>query len=274
MKRLSYIFLLVVLVIGIATILYLRRTPITPLTKSWEKVIPHQIPAEGLSSLSANECGACHLDIYNEWKNSTHAHAWTDPQYQAELKNNKGLFVCLNCHIPLQNQQEYIVEGLLNGDHHQAVQSKNPNFNATLQSEGITCAVCHVRDEAVISVNDNTKAPHKVVKNSKHLSEQLCLGCHNATETLNPMLVCTFETGDEWDKRPERLKDKNCIECHFPTTERAIVYGGQKRTSHFHGLPGSGIAKNSDYKANMLIGFAINDQQPIIENDSILIQLL
>ncbi len=86
-------------------------TVIVPLTKHWEKSVPNQIIPKGLKSLSAKECGSCHNDIYLEWKRANHSKAWEDLQFQAEWKKNKKLWVCINCHTPLQNQQKLIVTG-------------------------------------------------------------------------------------------------------------------------------------------------------------------
>ena len=86
------------------------------LTKSWEKVIPHQEIPEGLTALNAAYCGTCHREHYDEWRQSTHSHAWTDLQFQAEIKKESSPFMCINCHIPIQNQQEFIVTGLIDGD--------------------------------------------------------------------------------------------------------------------------------------------------------------
>ena len=46
-------------------------TSIHPLTNSWEKAIPTQEVPEGLTSLSAKSCGACHQEHYKEWKKET-----------------------------------------------------------------------------------------------------------------------------------------------------------------------------------------------------------
>ena len=100
-----------------------------PLTKSWEKAIPNQKVPEGLVSLSAEQCGVCHIKHYEEWKLSTHAHAWTDLQFQSELKKESSPFMCINCHIPLQNQQEFIIKGLIDGDIYQPVKKKNRYFD-------------------------------------------------------------------------------------------------------------------------------------------------
>ena len=229
------------------------RQDIHPLTKSWEKVIPHQEPPEGLTSISASYCGTCHRDHYDEWKLSTHALAWHDAQFQAEIKKESSPFMCINCHIPLQNQQEYIVEGLVNGDIYQPVLKPNPNFDYDLQQEAITCATCHVRDRAIIGATGSTKAPHKVVKDPEFLSEKLCIGCHNASAELTETLVCTFETGDEWRVGPY-VEKENCISCHLEEVERAIAPGMTPRLSHRHWFAGSGIPKFDTVVTKMLNG--------------------
>ena len=40
---------------------------------------------EGLTDISAASCGECHQAIAAEWGQSTHALAWVDRQFQAEI---------------------------------------------------------------------------------------------------------------------------------------------------------------------------------------------
>ncbi len=232
-----------------------------PLTNKWEKTVPYQEIPEGLSSISAKSCGTCHQEHYKEWKHSTHSHAWTDPQFQAEIAKETSPFMCINCHIPLENQQENIVTGLIDGDVYQPVSHKNTRFDKALQQEGINCASCHVRNGAVIGMTGTNKAPHKTIKDSLHLSENLCISCHNAVATISPQLPCTFETGDEWKAGPYFGK-KNCKTCHMPDTIRAIVSGYAERKSHLHYFMGSGIPKFIDKPTKMLNGLLI-EQLPI-----------
>jgi hypothetical protein len=65
------------------------------LTRSWEKAIPNQAVPEGLETIRASECGECHIEIYNEWRQSIHSVALQDPQFQAEWKKD-NVYVCLN----------------------------------------------------------------------------------------------------------------------------------------------------------------------------------
>ena len=227
-----------------------------PLTKHWESAVPHQTIPSGILSLKAKDCGSCHQEIYEEWKMSTHSVALQDPQFQAEMKKD-NIYACLNCHIPLQNQQEFIVTGLLDGDHKRPVRIPNPDFDAELQQESITCAACHVRDGKVIGTIGMEGAIHAGVVDTEFLSEKLCISCHNVVDQLNPVLVCTFETGDEWKDNWAIREGKNCISCHMEEKERAIFPGGKIRKSHFHGFPGSGIPKFYDMKTTRLDGLEV-----------------
>ncbi len=229
---------------------------ISPLTNSWEIAVPHQETPKGLSSMNAKECGVCHKQHYDEWKLSTHAHAWTDMQFQSELKKESSPFMCINCHIPLQNQQEFIVVGLIDGDIYKPVKKKNPKFNKSLQQEGITCVSCHMRNNAIIGTTGTTNAPHKTIKDSKFLSEQLCISCHNASAVITPTLACTFETGDEWKAGPYPGK-KNCISCHMESTMRENAPGFGIKKSHSHYFAGSGIPKIDSVQTKMLNGLGI-----------------
>lgn len=254
--------LLIILVIILGTILFCLtnldnpKKNIHPLTNSWEIAIPNQEIPEGLTSLSAEQCGTCHQEHYKEWKYSTHSHAWTDLQFQAELKKESSPFMCFNCHIPLQNQQRYIIEGLIEGDIYQPVKKINPQYDKTLQSEGINCASCHVRNNAIIGPTGTVKAPHKTIKDITFLSEQLCISCHNATAVITTTLACSFETGDEWKAGPYFGK-KNCITCHMEKVNREIVAGYGKRPSRYHFFPGSGIPKLVTAKTKSLNGLGI-----------------
>ena len=98
------------------------------------------------------------------------------------------------------------------------------------------------------------KAPHKTIKGTIHLSEQLCISCHNATAVITPTLACSFEIADEWNAGPY-AKTENCITCHMPELNRAIVLGYDKRKSRGHYFMGSGIAKDTSSRAEMLIWF-------------------
>ncbi len=248
------IVLFILPIIGITTY-YSCKQNIVPLQDNWESAIPFQEIPEGLSDISAASCGVCHQSHYEEWKLSTHAHAWTDLQFQAELAKESSPYLCINCHIPLENQQEFIIEGLRNGDIYNPVKKKNPNFDEKLQLEGISCSTCHVRNGHIIGSIGSDKAPHPVKKDPEFLNETLCISCHNANAVVTPELVCTFQTGEEWKAGPY-YPEKNCISCHMDTITRPLMPGMDNRLSHRHWFAGSGIPKRKGVEAVALQGMA------------------
>ena len=244
---------------------------IVPLQDNWERAVEQQTIPKGLRSISAKSCGRCHVRQYEEWQYSTHSHAWTDAQFQAELKKESSPFMCINCHIPLQNQQDSIVKGLVDGDIYRPVKEGNPGFDRSLQVEGVTCAVCHVRDGKIIGLTGTEAAPHPVVLDSAFLSERLCISCHNAVAVVTPTLACTFETGDEWKAGPYYGR-KTCIDCHMDTLSRPLVPNYPVHLSHHHYFRGSGIPKSKGAKTKVFNGldFALSiEPGDSIDSDSV-----
>lgn len=244
--------------LGILVFVFLRDDGsgvITPLSKTWEKAVPYQEIPDGLNSLLSEDCGICHKSHYEEWKLSTHAQAWVDLQFQAEIKKESSPFFCINCHIPLQNQQEYLVDGYVDGKLNRPHRTKNKRWNRKLQWEGVNCASCHIRGNTIVGPTGVKNPVHKTVKDSKYLSETLCIGCHNITSRISPELVCSFQTGDEWRRGPYSAT-KNCISCHMRELNRANVEGFEKKKSHSHYFSGSGIPKFDSLETTILNGMA------------------
>jgi len=203
-------------------------------------------PADGVGSLSAKACGGCHQAIAQEWAMSTHAHAWTDVQYQAELTKSGNRWLCLNCHTPLLAQQDRWPVGLQADDVELPLLVENPAFDAGLRSEGITCAACHVRDGVIHGPGlPDSVAPHPVTVDETLRDNRVCERCHQATATYpGKGFICVFDTGNEWSAGPYPSEDKGCPECHMPTVERPAARGGPVRTVRTHGWRGAGIPKD------------------------------
>jgi nitrate/TMAO reductase-like tetraheme cytochrome c subunit len=274
----KFIFIFgVLLIVAVFSVLnILTSDPVTGFSHKWEVAVPYQEIPEGLSSLSSQACGACHADHYEEWQTSTHAMAWKDPQFQAEIAKETSPYMCINCHTPLQNQQPEIVTGLMEGDVYQPIKHDNPRFDKELQQEGINCASCHVRDGSIISTTVSNRAPHKSVQNKEFLSEQLCITCHNATAVITPELVCTFETGDEWAAGPY-FGTKNCISCHMPVITRPPAKDAEDQPGKMHYFMGSGIAKHDTLKVERLDGleFCLDGILPEYSaNDSLVLKVM
>ena len=226
--------------------LYLRPFPST------------RVPT-GIADLQAKTCGNCHRAIYAEWRVSTHARAWLDDaQFQEELaKSRRGpkdvTWMCVNCHTPLVNQLPKLVVGLKNGDLGQPIYAPNPLYDAPLQKDAITCAVCHVRDGVVLGPYGNTKAPHPVRKDPKLLSTEICLRCHQARETFPELtLACVFNTGKELAKSRYGREGYACQRCHMPAIKRPTTnLATPPRATRRHWFGGSLIPKKPAYEAEI-----------------------
>ncbi|HND28892.1 MAG TPA: hypothetical protein PLA94_02800 [Myxococcota bacterium] len=201
-----------------------------------------RVVPEGLPSLSAASCGGCHTEIYAEWKVSTHAMAWVDPQLQAEMTKSENRWLCQNCHTPLQVQHAQLPVGLIDNDVEKPRWATNPHYDAALQQEGITCAACHVRDGVIQGPTGVKTSAHPTAKDESFLSADLCLRCHQAVaEYPGKTFTCTFRTGEEWAAGP--YKNTPCQGCHMPAVERPSATGAASSTGHRHWFPGSGIPK-------------------------------
>jgi hypothetical protein len=217
---------------------------------------PFLVPLPQLSALQdedgerlgirAAECAECHEEIHAEWKQSTHATALQDLQYLAELgKPDSPRWLCLNCHIPVQNQRRILItpSSRLQDRGHDLrflEEVKNPGFDPAMQAESVTCATCHVRPgesgrSYVVAPGDSGDAPHPVRADAKHL-RTMCIRCHSpGPAQITPTFFCWFETADELRAGPYSGK-QGCVDCHMP---RADSSGGRR---HHHWV-GGGVPK-------------------------------
>jgi hypothetical protein len=207
------------------------------------------------ASLRAEDCGRCHREFYEEWSTSIHSQAWTDPYFQVDWDFDGRQQICKNCHIPLDRQQEHTVLGFEDRDKWQPILQPNPAFDAKLQHEGVTCAACHLRDGKILGTFDSDTAPHPVRKLAN--PNEVCFRCHvvggnrwdtffrfppcgTVAEILStpgaaenaPAATASGHSGERAAGPGDAALD--CVECHMPLTERALVAGGEVRTVRRH----------------------------------------
>lgn len=222
---------------------------------AWARPLVPDIPAfEGTTGNAAARCADCHAEVAAEWSASTHAHAWVDPQFQAELHKDPEVgWICLNCHTPLAAQQPERVAyaGSVRG----AVRSINPTFDPTLRDEGITCLSCHYRPNGIAAVHADVVAPHPTVFAPELREAQTCTRCHEAQAQVEATLVCAFSTGTEWE---EAAPGRTCPDCHMPRVTRSHATGAPAREGGRHLWPGSLLPKDpwSDAEARLFDGWA------------------
>lgn len=214
----------------------IRPTVIFGLRDDYAHAIPFQSVPLGLDSLKAEDCGQCHQEIYEEWKTSVHAHAYQDPFFQAYWKKDGNVWVCLNCHSPLENQQPTLIQRIPNGRVEKAVQIANPHYDAAYQSEGVTCAACHVRNGIVFGPFDDSVAPHPTEYDPAFRTKDLCYRCHNVVSgpfqfyNVGPCGTYAEFEGEYFMKE----KGYICQTCHMPEVTRPVADGGPIRQGRQH----------------------------------------
>ncbi len=188
----------------------------------------------GIASMSAKACGQCHRAIYREWAESMHGRAWTDPYFQVDFRYDGSQQICLNCHTPLVNQQQNLVLGFKDRDKFDPILAPNPGYDATLRDEGVTCAVCHIRNGRIVGPYRTDRAPHPVEYDP------------GMSPGMKPCLRCHVVAGKRWDtfyaippcgtvaEIEKGGHEVDCIGCHMPAVVRLAAAGAAAREGRRH----------------------------------------
>lgn len=175
-----------------------------------------------LRGVDADDCAQCHADIADEWRASLHAQAWRDPIFLAAYAVEPAPF-CRHCHAPLH-----------------APGASTPGARA--RREGVSCAVCHVRDGHVLGTGSGrgdaspAQGTHALTASPVMALGDVCGGCHQfdfptaATargERPAPSGEPMQNTLGEWMR--SALRDRACQHCHMPLRTTA---DGRRYRSH------------------------------------------
>ena len=227
--------------VGAAALVYLYYTEVKPvvifgLRSDYAKAIPYEKTPEGIDSLRAESCGTCHREIYEEWKTSIHARAYEDPFFQAYWKRDRNIWICLNCHTPLENQQPTLIKEIPRGRVEKAIQVANPHYDPKYQKEAITCAACHVREGVIMGPFDDSVAPHPTKFDPSFRTTQVCYRCHNVVSGPAQLYrVGPCGTYVEYEgKFFMQERGMICQSCHMPEVERPVTNGGPIRQGRRH----------------------------------------
>jgi DNA-directed RNA polymerase subunit RPC12/RpoP len=214
------------------------ETPVYPFS-------PFLIQVEGEEPVSlddfsgAPECGVCHKNIYNQWKGSMHAAAFSDPVWRAlmamgseETGGKTGKF-CIGCHTPA---------GLVTGDvtKSEDVFSEDTDLVSTF---GVQCDVCHViskdhGSQTPLGEPGNgafTLSPGKVKRgpyedcdtavhtgelSALHMTSLVCANCHQTFHFTSGLPL--ERTYDEWKHSVYAQKGIQCQHCHMMPVDKAV----------------------------------------------------
>ena len=187
---------------GLAT--SLATEPERPLFEGGARPLAIGPTPAGLLETDAAACATCHADIAAEWRGSLHAASWTDPVFQAAYAF-ESLALCRNCHAPLHRGD--VPAGLA-------------------ASDGVSCAVCHVRRGSVLAGPSGAgAAPHAVTPTAALATSEYCAACHEfgfvSAHGPGATPVETRElqqsTYSEWRSQTARgTTTERCQGCHMP----------------------------------------------------------
>ena len=171
---------------------------------------PGPLP-DGLANLSAQGCHACHYEAHAGWSGSAHATGIRSERYQRALEE-VGTPACKSCHLPLtvQHPQLFTYE---EADPSRAIEHPNPGWSATLATEGVTCAACHVRDGTVLTAHPDVQAPHPTAWAPALAEASTCAACHQLTwpGASTPF----YDTWGEWSRSAYASAGVQCQDCHM-----------------------------------------------------------
>lgn len=231
-KKTAWLILLALIVLFLLW-RFVRPMNIFVVDERFERPMQVETP-RGIASVSAKECGRCHREIYREWAGSMHARAWTEPYFQVDFKYDGSLQICLNCHTPLVNQQQDLVLGFRDRDKFDPILAPNPAYDASLRDEGVTCAVCHIRNGRIVGPFPTDRAPHPV-EHDPEMSKGIkpCLKCHVVSgkrwDTFYAIPPCG--TVAEIDAGGQAM---DCVDCHMPAVVRPAAEGMSARKGRRH----------------------------------------
>ena len=139
-------------------------------------------------------CGKCHIEIYSEWSQSSHAEAYTNYHYSEATKNYSNES-CLGCHAPQPT-----------------VSSEPPTVRSTNRDDGVTCVSCHLKEGILSGPLKPTGMvkPHPIdVDPTLYKSSDMCGRCHEGTFA-------------QW-KAVEAEEKETCQHCHMPSVHRKVT---------------------------------------------------
>ena len=169
---------------------------------------------------TAAQCGACHVEIYKEWKESYHGRAMSDPlflEFSADINKEE----CIRCHAPVPLREGGFV---------------TPIARTERREDAVSCLTCHQSGDRVAGPSQGLSGACRPMHDPDQTNVvKMCFVCHNQHNTGNEWLRGPYSPNAS---EPRAKPQKNCIDCHMEEVVRPIVKGGKPRKSRRHNWPG------------------------------------
>ena len=162
-------------------------------------------------------CAKCHADVHEEWSGSPHSQSWSNPVFQASIKDlgEKEREGCARCHAP--------------GSIIETGYGKIPEAREHDRDVGVNCFTCHVLGNRYFGPHQSKG--HGGIKATKEFTEAtLCLSCHGQPEAR-----ADHDQGSSYLAGPVS-KRTSCQECHMPGTRRKMVTNKKIKPKFLRGV--------------------------------------
>jgi hypothetical protein len=148
-------------------------------------------PWERIDRPSFAACGACHLEVFEEWRRSLHHLAWTNRNVREETGDFEQA-ACRPCHSPTSVLQSGLDRRPLHRD-----------FN---QPDGVHCLSCHGLKDGVAAARTLPEAPCRPRFSPDLLRAEMCWPCHEPTH----------HAFQEYERSDAKALGLRCADCHMP----------------------------------------------------------
>lgn len=169
---------------------------------------------------TAAECGKCHVEIYQEWAQSYHGRAMSDPlflEFSADINKEE----CIRCHAPVALRVAGFVTPIARTEH---------------REDAVSCLTCHQSGGGVAGPHAGLSGACNPVHDPDQTDVvKMCFVCHNQHDTGNEWLRGPYSPNAP---APRSHAEKNCLDCHMEKVFRPLVPGGEKRWGRRHNWPG------------------------------------
>ena len=242
-------------------------------TRTIQPIEPPVSQDQSVQLLGAAICRECHTAIYDEWRASWMAAAYSNAVFQTEFQRWQTLapdlgeepLDCLRCHAP----------GVLI--------SRIPEQRETLANEGVTCEICHRTGQATLTedranlaldprrliygTRDIVGAPHHVVANPTLRDPALCAGCHLDRHGE----VYMERTFQEWQTSPYAVAGVVCADCHMPSAPGPATNGTDAESHAAHYFPGghAGSPLLADVVSLEILELGPEGARIVVSNDGV-----
>jgi formate-dependent nitrite reductase cytochrome c552 subunit len=122
---------------------------------------------EAVSYVGPDACITCHDEQYEEWNDTAHSKAYSDPEFQAAWEENGNPVDCLQCHTTGFDEStgEYSFEGVTCESCHEA------GFTMQVDTSPELCGSCHTGEWGRAKYEKYTEGIHAG-------SDVTCVSCH------------------------------------------------------------------------------------------------